>query len=370
MIRPLASLAGAMALVGAAPVSAQDHSRHGRPSTTQPAPSKPERKAARPRPQRSTPRPRATPKPAPQDMQGMDHSLHQPGAMPGMSDGNRVQPSSEAMPGVDHRRHRDGAMPDMSDGEMTGTALSAGDAPPPPVPSDHFADRAFPAGEMARSREIMMKESGGGTFGQVLLDLFEYQAHGGRDGYRWDGEGFYGGDVGRLWLRSEGEGEFGRGVDAAEAQMLYSHAIDPYFNLQAGVRQDFGRGPDRTYATVGFEGLAPGLFEVEGALFLSDKGDLLGRVEGYYDQRITQRLILQPRAELNFAAQDLPENDIGSGLVDIELGARLRYEISRQFAPYVGVSYLRKTGATARLSRLAGEGVHATSFVAGVRFWF
>ncbi|KFL48787.1 copper resistance protein CopB [Sphingobium sp. ba1] len=153
-------------------------------------------------------------------------------------------------------------------------------------------------------------------------------------------------------------------------QVLYSRAIDPYFNLQGGIRQDFGRGPDRTYATIGVEGLAPGMFEVEGALFLSTKGDVLGRVEGYYDQRITQRLILQPRAEVNFAAQDIPENDIGSGLVNIELGARLRYEFSRQFAPYIGVSYLRKAGDTARLSRLAGEDVHATSFVAGVRFWF
>ncbi len=91
-------------------------------------------------------------------------------------------------------------------------------------------------------------------------------------------------------------------------QALYSRAIGPYFNLQAGVRQDFGRGPDRTYATIGFEGLAPYMFEVEGALFLSTKGDLLGRLEGYYDQRITQRLILQPRVELNLAAQDVPEN--------------------------------------------------------------
>jgi copper resistance protein B len=238
------------------------------------------------------------------------------------------------------------------------------------LPSDHFADRDFPGAEMARSRDIMMKDSGGNNFGQVLLNLFEYQAHSGRDGYRWDGEGFYGGDINRLWLKSEGEGEFGRGIDSAEVQVLYSRAIDPYFNLQGGIRQDFGRGPDRTYATIGVEGLAPGMFEVEGALFLSTKGDLLGRVEGYYDQRITQRLILQPRAEVNFAAQDIPENDIGSGLVNIELGARLRYEFSRQFAPYIGVSYLRKAGDTARLSRLAGEDVHATSFVAGIRFWF
>jgi copper resistance protein B len=389
MTRILTPLVSAIALLAAAPAFAQDHSMHDMPGMAPPGGARPAQekkkdKAAAPRP-KPTARPRAQ-KPAPDTMPAMDHSQHQttPAAQqmrpvsrnprlpqcrrcrawttpsirtarcptcPGwtMQHGQTATPGTPAMPGM----------------QMTGTALPAGNAPPPPPPGDHFADRDFPGGEMARSRDIMMKDSGGNNFGQVLLNLFEYQAHSGRDGYRWDGEGFYGGDINRLWLKSEGEGEFGRGIDSAEVQVLYSRAIDPYFNLQGGIRQDFGRGPDRTYATIGVEGLAPGMFEVEGALFLSTKGDVLGRVEGYYDQRITQRLILQPRAEVNFAAQDIPENDIGSGLVNIELGARLRYEFSRQFAPYIGVSYLRKAGDTARLSRLAGEDVHATSFVAG-----
>lgn len=357
MIRPLATLGSVIALMAATPTFAQDHSMHDMPGMTppggaQPAQDKQKHKDAAPRP--NPPAQSQDPAASPDSMPGMDHSQHQGSAMPDM-------------PGMDHAQHSQGAMPGM---EMTGTALPAGDASPPPVPHDHYADRDFPGGEMAQPRMAMMKESGGNNFGQLLLNVFEYQAHSGRDGYRWDGEGFYGGDINRLWLKSEGEGEFGRGIDTAEVQVLYSRAIDPYFNVQAGVRQDFGRGPDRTYATVGFEGLAPGFFELEGALFLSTKGDLLGRVEGYYDQRITQRLILQPRVEVNFSAQDVPENDIGSGLVNVEPGLRLRYEISRQFAPYIGVSYLRKTGDTARLSRLAGEDVHATSFVAGVRFWF
>ena len=105
-------------------------------------------------------------------------------------------------------------------------------------------------------------------------------------------------------------------------------------------------------------------------MFLSNKGDLLGRLEGYYDQRITQRLILQPRVEFNFEAQDVPENRIGSGLSNAELGLRLRYEIRREFAPYIGISYDRKVGDTARFARAAGEDVSNTSFVAGIRFWF
>jgi copper resistance protein B len=159
-------------------------------------------------------------------------------------------------------------------------------------------------------------------------------------------------------------------VHSAEIQAVLSHAIDPYWNLQGGLRYDFEPDPARTYATIGIEGLAPYWFEVEGALFLSDKGDVLARAEGYYDQRITQRLILQPRVELNFAAQDVVENRIGSGLSNAELGLRLRYEIKREFAPYVGLSYDRKVGATARYVRADGERANSTSFVLGVRAWF
>jgi len=309
-------------------------------------------------------------------------TIAQHASMPGM--GAQAQPSPPApaedhaapapdhaamghdapMPGMDHSGHDMAAMADRA-----GTAQPVGNAPPPPVPSDHYADRFFPAAEMARAREAMMMEGGASLFGQVLFNVFEYQAHRGDGGYRWSGEAWYGGDINRLWLKSEGEGASGGDLETAELQALYSRAIDPYFNLQAGIRQDFGRGPGRTYATIGIEGLAPGFSEVGGAMFLSSKGDVLGRFEAYYDQRITQRLIFQPRLEINLSAQDIPESAIGAGLTDIELGGRLRYEFSRQFAPYVGISYLHKSGATARLARAAGEDADAVSFVAGLRFW-
>jgi copper resistance protein B len=260
-------------------------------------------------------------------------------------------------------------MPGMPGMALTGTALPPGNAPAPAPPSDHYADRFFPQDEMARARSDMMQEDGGGAFHQVMFNLAELQIHDGKAGYRWDGEAWFGGDINRLWLKSEGEGSFRQGLDSAEVQALYSRAVSPYFNLQAGVRQDLQPSPNRTYATVGFEGLAPYMFEVEGALFLSDKGDLLGRLEGYYDQRLTQRLILQPRVELNFAAQDVPENRLGAGLTDAELGLRLRYEITRGFAPYVGVSYEAMTGRTADFARADGKDAAGASLVAGVRFW-
>ena len=152
--------------------------------------------------------------------------------------------------------------------------------------------------------------------------------------------------------------------------MLFrSHAIGPWWDLQTGVRHDF-TGPDRTYAVIGVQGLAPYLFEVDAAAFLSHKGDVTARIEAELDQRITQRLILQPRAEVNLAAQDVPELGIGSGLDKAEIGLRLRYEISREFAPYIGVEQEWKAGRSADYARAAGEDASVTNFVVGVRFWF
>lgn len=386
MIRLAAALAASASLLANQPALAQEHSQHqgmSMPGMQMPAPEKPSAKkpATKKRGVKKPIRQQASPAPAskssPQTpaksdgaMEGMDHT-----SMPGM---NMAAPASAAQPSQsmsnmdmqDHSEH--GATPQAAHAgmEMTGTALPAGDAPAPPPPSDHYADRLFPKIEMDRARNKSMREQGGRTVYQVMFNLAEYQARAGRDGYRWDGEAFVGGDINRLWLKSEGEGAFGDRLESAEVQALYSRAIGPYFNLQAGVRQDLGQGPNRTYATVGFEGLAPYMFEVEGALFLSNKGDLLGRLGGYYDQRITQRLVLQPRVELNLSAQDVPENRLGSGLANAELGLRLRYEITRQFAPYIGVSYDAKTGRTADFARAAGEDPTTTSFVAGVRLWF
>lgn len=265
------------------------------------------------------------------------------------------------MAGMDHS-----AMPAMAP-PVTGT-LPAGNAPAPPPPTDHWADRDYPTAAMAPARERMMTEEGGRSFHQLLFNLAELQVQGGRAAYRWDGEAWIGGDINRFVLKSEGDGGRG-GVDGAEVQALYARAIGPYFDLQAGLRHDMAPAP-RSYATIGIEGLAPYMFQTEAALFLSDRGDLLARAEGWYDQRITQRLVLQPRVELNFAAQDVPRSRIGAGLSDAELGLRLRYEIARAFAPYVGVSWDRRIGATARYARADGEDAGRAALVAGVRFWF
>lgn len=251
---------------------------------------------------------------------------------------------------------------------MAGAAIPQG--VPPAVPTDHAADAFYDPSAMARARAAMLKESGGMVYSQMMLDRLEYRMGKGPDAYHWEGEGWIGGDLHRFAVKTEGEGEVGGRLERAEVQALYSRAINPWFNLEAGARQDFGRGPQRSYAVIGIDGLAPYWFEVSAQAFLSDKGDAHLRLEGSYDQRLTQRLILQPAAEVNIAAQDVPQLGIGSGIADIEMGLRLRYEVAREFAPYIGVNWERKLGDTADYARSAGERVTATSLVMGVRLWF
>ncbi|UUL83812.1 copper resistance protein B [Sphingomonas qomolangmaensis] len=247
--------------------------------------------------------------------------------------------------------------------------LPAGNAPAPEIAEADYADRIWGRDAMAPVRAAIRAEHGGASFSQIMIDIAELQIRSGREGYRWEGEAWFGGDINRLVVKTEGEGVFGSGPEDAEAQALYSRAIGPYFNLQAGARQDFAPGTP-TYAVIGVEGLAPYWFEVEAHGFVSTSGDLLARVAASYDQRLTQRLILQPRAELNLAAQDVPQSGIGAGLSDAEFDLRLRYEIVREFAPYVGISHTMKTGRTADFARANGEGASSTSFVVGVRAWF
>ncbi len=203
----------------------------------------------------------------------------------------------------------------------------------------------------------------------VQADRLETQVRDGADGFLWDVQGYYGGTTSKFWFKSEGEGAFGEELEQAEVQALWSRAIGPYWDLQAGVRQDLA-GPATTHAVIGIQGLAPYMFEVDAALFLSHRGDVTAKIEGELDQRITQRLILQPRAELSLSAQDIPELGIGAGLDKAELGLRLRYEIVREFAPYVGIEQSWKAGGSADYARAKGEATSATSLVAGIRFWF
>ena len=255
-------------------------------------------------------------------------------------------------------------MPGMAMPSSTPTATAA------PPPTDFYADRDYPVAAMDAARARLMREAGGRSFHQILFNLAEVRAHRGRNRYRWDGEAWFGGDIDRAVLKTEGGGTIGDHPGEAEVQALYSHAIGPYFDIQGGVREDVDPVPRRTDATIGIEGLTPYRIEIEARLFVSTRGEVLGRLEGWYDERLTQWLVLQPRVELDFAAQTTRSRGVGRGLSDAELGLRLRYEIARRFAPYIGVSYDARTGRSADLARERGDDATVTSLVGGVRFWF
>ncbi|HXI88144.1 MAG TPA: copper resistance protein B [Parvularculaceae bacterium] len=223
---------------------------------------------------------------------------------------------------------------------------------------------------MARMHSAMQKENGGGTTYYLLGDRFEYQTNKGAPLLFFGGEAWWGSDRDKLWIKTETEYEFeANRFREAEVQALWSRAISRYFDLQTGIRRNFESGGARTYGVLGIEGLAPYWFDIDAAMFVSSRGDISARFESEYELLLTQRLVLQPRVELNFAAQNVEELRVGSGLSTAEAGLRLRYEIRRQFAPYIGVSWQRSVGKTADFARADGVDPGGVSFVAGLRLW-
>lgn len=209
----------------------------------------------------------------------------------------------------------------------------------------------------------------------MLFDKLEYRMNRGADTFHWDVEGWIGGDYNRFWFKTEGDQRVTEESGGeAEVQLLYSRLISPYFDFQAGLRHDlvYGSGPDRSrsFGVIGLQGLSLYWFEVELSLFASEDGDVSARFTGEYDLLLTQKLVLQPRVETELAAQKVKSFGVGEGFNDIELGVRLRYEVRREFAPYVGISWKRLIGETADIAREEGEDVDNLAVMFGVRIWF
>jgi copper resistance protein B len=234
---------------------------------------------------------------------------------------------------------------------------------------EHAADGVYGTSSMAEARKGLRREHGGLPAYKFFLDRVESRVRDGSDAYLLEGEAWYGGDIDKLWVKAELEGEYGAGVEGAEVQGLWSQAIDPWFDVQAGVRYDPRKGPDRGHLVLGVQGLAPYWWEVDGAIFLSNKGEVTARAEAEYDLRVTQKLILQPRAEIDLSLQDIPELQTGAGVTSAALGARLRYQVTPLLAPYVGVEYERAFGDTRRFLREDGDS-GGWNLLGGVRLWF
>lgn len=203
----------------------------------------------------------------------------------------------------------------------------------------------------------------------LSVDKLEKRAVDGSDPLVWEAEAWLGYDLQKLKLKAEGERAGGTTEDA-ELQLVYSHAVAPYWDLQAGVRHDIRPGPNRNWGAFALEGTAPYFIKTEASLFFAEGGQSAFRLNAEYELMLTQRWVLTPELEVNVYGKNEEERGIGSGLSDLELGLRLSYEIRREFAPYVGLNWEQKFGHSADFAKAEGEDTSDLHLVAGVRFWF
>lgn len=219
---------------------------------------------------------------------------------------------------------------------------------------------------VSAAEALPMKDNA--VFSQWLFNDLENRFGGNGRTLDWDAQAWIGGDFDKLWLKSEGSRSAGR--TEADVEAFYDRAVTAFWDLQLGVRHDFGFAPARDWLALGVEGLAPYFVDAEATVYAGAGGRSAARLTFSYDLLFTQRLILTPRLELNAYGRDDPARRIGAGLSDLELGLRLRYEIRREFAPYLGVVYVRSYGRTADYLRQAGENPGETRLLAGLRAWF
>jgi len=250
-------------------------------------------------------------------------------------------------------------------------ATHAGAHPNAQHPSNDMSNHSQ---EMSyRQMASLMQMDDTSRFAKVTFDQLEWRNGGMNEGRAvWDAQGYYGGDYDKLWIKTEGKyvSQGRTGVHDADVEVLWDRVISTWWSVQAGGRQDFGTGQSRTWAALGIQGLAPQWFQTEATVFASDEGRTAARLKAEYELLLTQRLVLQPFAEANFYGHSDPAHEIGSGLSDLEISVRLRYEVYRQFAPYVGVVWLRRFGGTADLVRAAGGEDSDLELTAGLRVWF
>ena len=246
-------------------------------------------------------------------------------------------------------------------GHLMPAAETASSSPIPPVTADDRA-AAFPEVEGHAVHDNIVNY-------YVLFDQLEWQPVDDGGDLIWDNKRWVGRDVNRLWFRTEGTASEG-GVEDAQVHVLYGRAIARWWDLVGGVRQDIRPGPGRTWAAVGIQGIAPYWFEIEATGYFGEGGRTHARLEAEYELLFTNRLIAQPLVEIELYGLSDPERGIGAGLSSAEMGIRLRYELRRELAPYVGVTWDRKYGETRDLARTAGKDASSARVAFGVRAWF
>ncbi len=255
-----------------------------------------------------------------------------------------------------HEQHRPAA--------VDGPTESEREHVPPDPPQSHL-DHDMSHREMVE----MMGMDDRARFGMVMLDRIEWVDADEGDVFEWEAAARYGGDIHKIWLESEGA-RAGGATEAVRNELAWDRVLSRWWSSRVGVRQDSGSGPTRTWAAFGVAGLAPGFFETEVIAYVGESGRTALRLATEVDVLVTQKLVLQPQLEVAAFGKDDPERMIGSGLSGAELSLRLRYDLTNQFAPYVGVGWEWSFGNTADLARAAGEETSEFAVRAGVRAWF
>lgn len=234
-----------------------------------------------------------------------------------------------------------------------------------------IAQENLPFTPPSYSNDLMMDNQ---TYIFLRADRLEYALVDGSNPLIWDIQGYIGKEYNKFWITTEGELLTSKKEGEMEFQALYSRAISPYFDVRIGARFDVAYSrtgaQTRSFAVIGIQGLAPYFWEINANVYVSRMGDVSAEFEAEYDFPITQRLFGQPSVATAIAIQDVPKWGVGSGFNYIELGFRLRYEIERELAPYIGISWHRKLGETADFARAEGEDVSVVGIVAGIRLWW
>jgi copper resistance protein B len=237
--------------------------------------------------------------------------------------------------------------------------------------------RSARADETMSYREMasMMEMDDTARFGKVMLDQLEWRnGDGGESRAAWDAQAWYGGDYDKFWVKTEGDyvgSDPDKGLHEASVDALWNRVFSRWWSVESGVRRDFGSGASGTWAALGIQGLAPQWFQTEATFYASDGGRTAMRLKVSYDLLLTQRLVLQPYAEANLYGRADPQQRVGSGLSDLELSMRLRYELRRELAPYLGLVWLHRFGGTADFARTDGvHGAGEAELAAGLRAWF
>lgn len=253
---------------------------------------------------------------------------------------------------------------------MAGMGLKHGQtsSTAPPIGSLPTSDGAAPNGYDAYGVTLRILDDP--LLAKLQLDNLENAFNNnGANSQLWDGRFWIGHNLNKLWVRSEGSRSKGR-IEEGDVEALWGHAISPFWNLMAGVRHDFGAGPNRNWAAFGFQGIAPYEFDFEATAYAGPSGRSAFRIKAAQDWLLTQKLILTPQLDMNAYGRADPQRSLGAGVSDASLIFRLRYEFSRKFAPYIGYGWVRKFGATGDMARSAGQAVSDQQILLGVRLWF